>query len=137
MRTRLIVAIALVCCLTLAREAPAQRGAECATLDCPGAAAPVPTGDPLLPQAWQAAAGTHQRKLAFVAALQRFTRAQAGVFGDEAAELTASVEAMRAALGQWDAAIRAFETTLSGRPPSADLHLVRATVYLGGRQPHG
>ena len=82
------------------------------------------------PQAWQAAASAHQLKLLFVAALQRFTRAQAGTFGDEAGELAASLDAMRAALLRWDEAIRALETTLAGRASGADRHIVRATVYL-------
>jgi tetratricopeptide (TPR) repeat protein len=130
MRTRLLVTLALVCCPAFVRHAPAQRGAECATLDCPGAASQAGHVDPLLPQAWQAAADTHQRKLVFVAALQRFTRAQAGTFGDEAAELAASIGAMRLALTQWDAAIRALDAMLAARPPGADIHVVRATVYL-------
>jgi len=132
-QARLFLALALVCG-AFVRQAPAQRGAECATLDCPAAEAPAETqvrgGDSLLPQAWQAAASTHQLKLVFVAALQRFTRAQAGTFGDEASELSASLDAMRAALLRWDEAIRALETTLAGAAPDADRHIVRATVYL-------
>ncbi len=128
-RARLFLALALVCG-AFVRQVPAQRGAECATLDCPAAEAQVPGSDPLLPQAWQAAASTHQLKLVFVAALQRFTRAQAGTFGDEAAELSASLDQMRAALLRWDEAIRALETSLAGRASGADRHIVRATVYL-------
>ena len=132
-RARLFLALALVCG-AFVRPAPAQRGAECATLDRPPSEAPAaaqaPGGDPLLPQAWQAAASAHQLKQVFVAALQRFTRAQAGTFGDEAAELSASLDAMRAALLRWDEAIRALETSLAGRAEGADRHIVRATVYL-------
>jgi tetratricopeptide (TPR) repeat protein len=130
MRIRLLAVIALVCSPALAGHLSAQRDAECATLDCPDAAPRARQNDPFLPQAWQAAAGSHQRKLIFVAALQRFIRAQAGAFGDEAAELAASVGAMRAALTQWDDAIRDVEVMLAARPAGADIHVVRATVYL-------
>src|SRR6187455_2527548 len=74
--------------------------AECASVECapkPGSAAPaVPPA--VMQQVWQAAAMLHETKLQFIAAIQRVTQAQAGLFGDERPQLEAAVKAMHGAL---------------------------------------
>jgi tetratricopeptide (TPR) repeat protein len=69
-------------------------------------------------------------KLAFVEALQRFTRAQAGTFGDEGRALLDALGSMTEAWTRWDAAMRRFQADAGRQPPSADLQLVVATVLL-------
>jgi tetratricopeptide (TPR) repeat protein len=113
--------------LLLPSTAGAQATAECPTLDCAGtsrAAAPVYI------RLWSDAASVHQLKLEFVEALQRFTRAQAGTFGDEGGELRASVVSMREALERWDRAVQQFQAEARRFVPAADAHLAMATVLL-------
>src|SRR5262245_35955663 len=92
--------------LASAALAVAQPAAECPTSECTAA---VTATNPVHKQLWQDAAAIHQHKIAFVTALQRFVRAQAGTFGDEGDELRASLEAMQSALARWDAAIQKFQ----------------------------
>jgi tetratricopeptide (TPR) repeat protein len=80
-------------------------------------------------QLWRDAAAVHQIKIAFVEALQRFVRAQAGTFGDEAVELNASLGTMRDALTRWDRAIEAFHAQAS-RTRDAESSMALATVLL-------
>jgi tetratricopeptide (TPR) repeat protein len=68
--------------------------------------------------------------LEFVDALQRFTRAQAGTFGDEGPELRASASSMREALERWDRAVQQFQAEAERFFPSAEAHIVVATVLL-------
>jgi len=114
--------------LLLASAGPvlAQPAAECPTAECTpvvGATNPVHT------QLWRDAAGTHQIKIAFVDALQRFVRAQAGTFGDEGADLRDSLRAMRDALTQWDRAIAAFQAQAASIR-DAESSMALATVLL-------
>ncbi len=104
----------------------AQATAECSTLECAGAARSSAASSRL----WQQAAAVHQVKLEFVAALQRFTRAQAGTFGDEGAELRLSIASMRETLGRWDAGVQQFESDASRGAPSAEAQVALATVLL-------
>ena len=97
--------------------------------------APQPVASAALQPVWQAAGELHQLKLAFVAGIQRFTRAQTGTFGDEGTELIAALAAMKAALAQWDAAAAQFEAATKGMPPSAELHVVRAAMLLDRHKP--
>jgi tetratricopeptide (TPR) repeat protein len=93
------------------------------------AAAPaVPTA--AMQQVWQAAGTLHETKLQFIAAIQRVTQAQAGLFGDERPQLEAAVTAMRRALEAWDEGIVRFVTATNGLTMSADLHVARGTVLL-------
>jgi tetratricopeptide (TPR) repeat protein len=100
-------------------------GAECPTVECARAGQSVPAASP----AWQAAARAHELKLAFVAGVQRFTRAQAGSLGDDGDELVTSLASMRQALGAWDSAIAELEKA-HGRAADADAHVALATAYL-------
>jgi tetratricopeptide (TPR) repeat protein len=79
---------------------------------------------------WAPAAQIHTIKNQFVGALRQFTESVAGTFGDEGPRLTASVQALRASLGQWDAAIAAYERLVSTLPDGAELHVAKGTVYL-------
>ena len=92
-------------------------------------AQPATTTNPLYTQLWREAAAIHQIKVAFVDALQRFVRAQAGTFGDEGVELSASLAAMRDALTRWDRAIEAFQAQAS-RTGDAESSMALATVLL-------
>jgi tetratricopeptide (TPR) repeat protein len=83
---------------------------------------------------WSEAASIHSLKLEFVAALQRFMRAQAGTFGDEGTELRDSLVAMRAALTRWDAEIDRFRDAAARLERSADAHVIVATVLLDRRR---
>ncbi|HEU4689620.1 MAG TPA: tetratricopeptide repeat protein [Vicinamibacterales bacterium] len=105
----------------------AQAAAECPTLDCGS------TGRTTLPafnRLWAEAAATHKLKLEFVDALQRFTRAQAGTFGDEGPELRASATAMRESLERWDRAVQQFQAEAKRLTPAAEAHVAIATVLL-------
>ena len=117
--------------LAAAPPAFAQGPAECATLDCaaPGSRPPAVTS-PALATLRADAAAIHQLKLAFVEALQRFTRAQTGTFGDEGEALVEALASMTEAWTRWDAATRRFQAAADRLPPSADLHVVVATVLL-------
>jgi tetratricopeptide (TPR) repeat protein len=121
--------MAAVLGLTLLAPAAAlaQAAAECPTLECGGTSRTTP---PAFNRLWAEAAATHTRKLEFVDALQRFTRAQAGTFGDEGPELRASVASMRDALARWDGAIQQFQVEAKRLIPAADAHIALATVFL-------
>jgi len=107
--------------------ARAQAAAECPTLDCAGASR---AAAPAVNRLWVEAGALHTRKLEFVDALQRFTRAQAGTFGDEGAELLASVGAMKETLDRWDGALRQFQASAGRMQPAAEVHVAIATVLL-------
>jgi tetratricopeptide (TPR) repeat protein len=83
-----------------------------------------------MPQVWQAAGTLHETKLQFIAAIQRVTQAQAGLFGDERPQLEAAVAAMRRALESWDEGIGRFVDATNRLTVSADLHVARGTVLL-------
>ena len=127
----------LVVALLLASAAPAlaQPAAECPGLGGPEGPVPqncaplVATTNPAHIQLWRDAAAIHQIKVAFVDALQRFVRAQAGTFGDEGVELSASLGAMRDALTRWDRAIEAFHAQ-SSRTRDVESSMALATVLL-------
>jgi len=107
--------------------ARAQKGADCATSECApttGATSPASNG------LWVEASSIHKLKLEFVDALQRFTRAQAGTFGDEGSELRLSVESMRESLDRWDRAVKQFQSDASRINPTAEVHVAVATVLL-------
>jgi tetratricopeptide (TPR) repeat protein len=101
--------------------------AECPTSECAGATGP---STPAHSRLWLEAASIHKIKLAFVDGLQRFTRAQAGTFGDEGSELHSSLASMREALARWDRAVTQFKTDAGRIGPSAEAHLALATVFL-------
>ena len=101
--------------------------AECPTSDCPQTAQ---TLSPAHVQMWRDAASIHQRKIAFVDALQRFVRAQAGTFGDEADDLRQSLAAMRKTQSEWDLAIQQFQSKASRGPRDAETEIAMATVWL-------
>jgi tetratricopeptide (TPR) repeat protein len=118
--------LVLALLLASAASSVAQPAAECPTSECTPALA---TTNPVHTQLWQDAAAIHQNKIAFVTALQRFLRAQAGTFGDEGDELRTSLEAMRAALVQWDGAIQKFQA--QGRAQrDAESQIALAAVWL-------
>jgi tetratricopeptide (TPR) repeat protein len=104
----------------------AQKSAECATSECASASSSTPAYNRL----WVEAASIHKLKLEFVDALQRFTRAQAGTFGDEGAELRRSIESMRESLDRWDRAVKQFQSDASRVSPAAEVHVAVATVLL-------
>lgn len=122
---------ALLSALVLIIPAPAlaQSAAECPTSECSTASAGVSPA-PSQSRLWQDAAATHQLKIAFVDALQRFLRAQAGTFGDEGAELRASLDAMRTSLSKWDQAIQQFESQAIRAGRDAEASIALATVRL-------
>lgn len=104
----------------------AQTTAECATSECTAAPRATQTNNRL----WIEAASIHKLKLEFVDALQRFTRAQAGTFGDEGNELRLSIESMREALERWDRAVRQFQSDAGRVSSTAEVHVAVATVLL-------
>ncbi|HZM97134.1 MAG TPA: tetratricopeptide repeat protein [Vicinamibacterales bacterium] len=117
----------LLAFLLVPTTAAPQAPAECPTSECAGAARAAGAADSRI---WREAASIHTLKLDFVEALQRFTRAQAGTFGDEGADLLASVAAMRATLDRWDRAVAQFQAD-ANRAASAGLARVAvATVLL-------
>ena len=79
---------------------------------------------------WREAASIHTLKLDFVEALQRFTRAQAGTFGDEGGDLLASVASMRAALDRWDRAVAQFQADANRAVSAGPVRVAVATVLL-------
>lgn len=79
---------------------------------------------------WRDAASIHQLKIAFVDALQRFVRAQAGTFGNEADDLRQSLAAMRKTLSAWDLAIQQFQSKSSRGGRDAETEIAMATVWL-------
>ena len=105
----------------------AQKSAECPTLECAGAGS---SSTPAYSRLWIEAASIHRLKLEFVDALQRFTRAQAGTFGDEGNELRLSVESMRESLDRWDRAVKQFQAAASRSKPAAEVYVAVATVLL-------
>ena len=125
MRGTVLGVVALMGCIV-----SAQGPAECAALDCAPRSSPAPAAPAALEQVWQAANELHQLKLRFVAALQRVTRAQTGAIGDEAAELTAGLAALRSALTEWDGRLDQFDRATSRQAPQAELHVARGTVLL-------
>jgi len=106
--------------------AGAQKSAECATSECAATTSSTPAYNRL----WVEAASIHKLKLEFVDGLQRFTRAQAGTFGDEGNELRLSLESMRDALDRWDRAVKQFQSDASRLNPVAEVHVAVATVLL-------
>lgn len=123
---RCFAAAALIVIVAAPQPAAVQTTAECAFVECARA---VQSTAPASSPVWQAAARIHELKVAFVAGLQRFTRAQAGTFGDAGDELEASLASMRHALDAWNSAIGELEKT-SGKSADADTHVALATVYL-------
>ena len=113
--------------LAAASSAVAQPAAECPLSECAPATS---ASSPRHAQLRAEAAATHQLKLPFVDAIQRLTRAQAGTFGDEGAELTGALTAMRAALSRWDLAITQFEARAARVPADAERHVIVAMVLL-------
>jgi tetratricopeptide (TPR) repeat protein len=101
--------------------------AECPTLEC---AATTRTAAPASSRIWAQAASIHNLKLEFVDALQRFTRAQSGTFGDEGADLLASVASMRETLERWDRAVAQFQADATRAASAADVRVAVATVLL-------
>ena len=105
----------------------AQVSAECRASECTdGSRADTAPSRRL----WLGAASIHQLKLEFVDALQEFTRAQAGTFGDEGAALVRSVASMGESLQRWDRAIEQFQVEARRLVPSAESELAVATVLL-------
>ena len=86
-------------------------------------------------QMWRDAAAIHQIKIRFVDALQRFVRAQAGTFGDEADDLRQSLAAMRTALSEWTLAIQQFQSRSSRGARDAETEIAMATVWLDRHRP--
>jgi tetratricopeptide (TPR) repeat protein len=118
----------MVTCLS--GVARAQGPGECSGVDCAPRGGVATTTPVALPQLWRTAGELHALKLRFVEALQAFIRAQVGAFGDEADAVAAAIAAMRTALGVWDAGVSAFDTATRRLPVSAELHVVRGTVFL-------
>lgn len=114
-----------------AAECPGLAGREgLARQDCAPLVAPA---NPVHTQLWRDASAIHQIKVAFVEALQRFLRAQAGTFGDEGDELRASLAAMQEALARWDKGIQTFQAQAS-RVRDAESSVALATVLLDRRR---
>jgi tetratricopeptide (TPR) repeat protein len=119
--------LATLVLLLAAADVAAQPAVECPTSECPQAAQ---TLSPAHVQMWRDAAAIHQIKIAFVDALQRFVRAQAGTFGDEADDLRQSLAAMRTALSEWTLAIQQFQSKSSRIGRDAETDIAMATVWL-------
>ena len=105
----------------------AQVTAECRTAECADSSRADTAASRRL---WLEAAAIHQLKLEFVEALQQFTRAQAGTFGDEGAPLLRSVTSMSEALQRWDRAVQQFQADANRSVPAAEKDLAVATVLL-------
>ena len=75
-------------------------------------------------------------KAAFVQAVGQFSLALDGAYGDEGARLRASLDAMSRALGDWDGALRKYETAMAADVRTAEpglalrMHLALAGLYL-------
>ena len=121
--------------LASATPALAQPPEECARGRAPSSeCTPVGATTNLVhTQLWRDAAAIHQIKVAFVEALQRFLRAQAGTFGDEGDDLRASLAAMQEALARWDKGIQTFQAQAS-RARDAESAIALATVLLDRRR---
>lgn len=117
---------ALLFVLLAATGSVAQKSAECATSECADASRSGVSSTRL----WADASSAHKLKLEFVDALQRFTRAQAGTFGDEGAELVASAQSMRETLERWDRAVQQFQVNAGRMGGAAEVHIAVATVLL-------
>jgi len=122
--TRVGVAVLALTLLGLP-AASAQVPAECPTSECA-----APGRSPVSSRLWIEAASVHRLKLEFVDALQVFTRAQAGTFGDEGDALRRAVAEMRESLSRWDGAIQQFLAGARRVRLDADVHVVLATVLL-------
>jgi tetratricopeptide (TPR) repeat protein len=101
--------------------------AECPTSECADAAR---SSTPASSRLWLEAASIHRLKLEFVEALQRFTRAQAGTFGDEGSDLRFSVTSMRETLERWDRAVQQFQANAGRGASTAEVRVAVATVLL-------
>ena len=119
-------ASAIAMLLLLAPVNAVSQVAECPTSEC----AATTRTSPAYGRLWLEAAAIHKLKLEFVEALQRFTRAQAGTFGDEGSELRASVAAMRETLERWDRAVQQFQAEAGRAGSAAEVHVAVATVLL-------
>jgi len=117
----------LLAFLLVPTTAAPQAPAECPTSEC---AAAGRASSPADSRIWREAASIRALKLDFVAALQRFTRAQAGTFADEGSDLLASVASMRASLERWDRAVAQFQADANRAASASAVHLAAATVLL-------
>jgi len=117
----------LLAFLLVPTTAAPQAPAECPTSEC---AAAGRASSPADSRIWREVASIHALKLDFVAALQRFTRAQAGTFADEGSDLLASVASMRASLERWDRAVAQFQADANRAASASAVHLAAATVLL-------
>jgi tetratricopeptide (TPR) repeat protein len=117
----------LILALLLAPITAVSQVAECPTSPC---AADARSSQPVYSRLWVEASAIHKLKLEFVDALQRFTRAQAGTFGDEGSELRNSVAAMRDSLDRWDRGVAQFKADANRVPVAAEVHVAVATVLL-------
>ena len=117
----------LLAFLLVPTTAAPQAPAECPTLECAAGARSTTPADSRI---WREAASIHTLKLDFVEALQRFTRAQAGTFGDEGGDLLASVASMRAALDRWDRAVAQFQADANRAVSAGPVRVAVATVLL-------
>jgi tetratricopeptide (TPR) repeat protein len=113
--------------LSFLSVASAQAPAECPTSECAGAGR---SSSPADSRIWRDAASIHTLKLNFVEALQRFTRAQAGTFGDEGADLLASAASMRETLERWDRAVAQFQADANRAVSAGPVRIAVATVLL-------
>ena len=126
-RLRIRVGIFVLALIVVGQSAASgQPTAECPTSDC----AATTRTSPAYSRLWLEAAAIHKLKLEFVEALQRFTRAQAGTFGDEGSELRTSVAAMRETLERWDRAVQQFQAEAGRAGSAAEVHVAVATVLL-------
>jgi tetratricopeptide (TPR) repeat protein len=100
---------------------PACAGRECVT---------APDHATASDQLWAAATLIHQHKNEFVDALRQFAESVAGSYGDEGSRILSSLDAMRGALLDWDAAIGTYRMTAGAAGNSADLHVALGSVFL-------
>jgi tetratricopeptide (TPR) repeat protein len=114
-----VAPVALLVLACAAGSAAAQ-----ATLPCTGPAC----GPAISP--WAGAAELFQRKQAFVTAVRELSISLTGRFGDEGSRLRSDLDALDAALRQWDQAIAAFENALRAGVLDADVHTALGSVYL-------
>ncbi len=114
--------------LALTASRALAQGAECAiATDCPTASQ---QSSPIHRQLWAEAAAIHEVKRRFVVAIQGFTRAQAGTFGDEGVALQAALAFLQVSLDDWDRRIAAFDGRATAAGADAEVDVVRATVFL-------
>ena len=124
--TRHCTGLPLLLLLLFPATTTPQITAECPTSECTGPRDAPRARSPL----WVEAAAIHNVKLEFVEALQRFMRAQAGLLGDEGADLRASVAAMRETLDRWDRRVQQFQAASRRALPVVEAHVAAATVFL-------